>query len=129
KMVVLVTHSIRYARNNCDRIIWLDKGEIRADGDPKEVAKLYEASMPPPRKKQKQRLELERTQLKLGNKVVVEAKNLGVTFKMKNKPKFRALQNINFQIREGEIVGIIGHNGAGKSTLCKVLTQILSPDE
>jgi lipopolysaccharide transport system ATP-binding protein len=38
-----------------------------------------------------------------------------------------SLKNINFQIKEGEIFGVIGKNGAGKSTLLKLLSKITKP--
>lgn len=51
-----------------------------------------------------------------------------VRFRRATFEEFHALENVSFQIQQGETVGIIGHNGSGKSTLLKVLAKILPVD-
>ena len=54
----------------------------------------------------------------------IEVKNIS-----KNYGAQRALDNISFSVKKGEIVGFLGPNGAGKSTLMKILTTYITADE
>ena len=43
--------------------------------------------------------------------------------------KFKALDNISFEVQKGDRIGIVGHNGAGKSTLLKLISRVTGPTE
>lgn len=51
------------------------------------------------------------------NTLLLEMTNISKTF-----PGVKALKNVNFSVRKGEVMGLLGENGAGKSTLIKIIT-------
>lgn len=78
--------------------------------------------------------------------IAIKVENVGMTFRIvNNKTKsiknyliqrlkgnisykeFQALQDIDFEVYKGEVVGLVGLNGAGKSTLFKVIAGVLKP--
>lgn len=75
----------------------------------------------------------------MDNNVAIQFKNVSKIYKLKRKDKmadkgqkmqyFYALKDLSFEIKKGQVVGILGTNGSGKSTMALVLSGIASPNE
>lgn len=67
------------------------------------------------------------------NDLIIKTENLGFTYNASQSEQvglikdIPALEDVNFEVRRGEYVAILGHNGSGKSTLAKLLNMILVP--
>jgi nitrate/nitrite transport system ATP-binding protein len=60
--------------------------------------------------------------------IAIEIKDVSISFKTNGK-LFTAVKDINFDIKKGEIVSIIGHSGCGKSTLMNTISGMVTPSK
>ena len=58
---------------------------------------------------------------------MIKAENISKTYGQKNE-KILAVDNVCFEVNEGEIFGLIGPDGAGKTSIFRILTTVLLPD-
>lgn len=59
-----------------------------------------------------------------GREVVLEVKNLEVSFKSKQQKLFKAVKGVNFFIYKGETFGLVGESGSGKTTIGRAIVRI-----
>ena len=61
------------------------------------------------------------------NEILIDVKHLTHLFQLTKKMKVRAVDDVSFQIRKGEIFGLVGESGSGKSTVARCLMNIYQP--
>lgn len=102
---------------SCERVAFLSEGVIRGIGTPEEILTEFRDVFNPPS------IEHEGS-----NKVGNEAENvIEVEHLVKAFGTFRAVDDISFTVKRGEIFGFLGANGAGKTTAMHMLTGLNQP--
>ena len=102
---------------SCERVAFLSEGIIRGVGTPEEILTEFRGVFNPPS------IEHEGS-----NKVGNEAENvIEVEHLVKAFGTFRAVDDISFTVKKGEIFGFLGANGAGKTTAMHMLTGLNQP--
>ena len=120
--IIVVSHLPEIHEYLADRLIWLEKGEIVADGKPRAVLDRFMAGIgkmePLAPRPDPQPLIRVRGVSKRGCQIC--------TGEVLNVLK---MENLNFDINEGEITSFIGNSGGGKTTLLKIMQGVKLPDE
>ena len=65
----------------------------------------------------------------MNQKTVIDVQHITKVYGEKNEKQYRALKDVNFKVRQGEFVGIMGASGSGKTTLLNILATMDKPTE
>jgi methyl coenzyme M reductase system, component A2 len=120
--IIVVSHLPEIHEYLADRLIWLEKGEIVADGKPRQVLDSFMAGigkMEPLAPIQDAKPLIKVRGLSKRNCQISTGEVMNVL----------NIENLNFDINEGEITSIIGNSGGGKTTLLKIIQGVRIPDE
>jgi methyl coenzyme M reductase system subunit A2 len=115
--LVITSHWPKVIEELSHKAIWLDEGKIIMIGDPSEVASAFMKEVGKVG---------EQEEVKIGE-TIIRARNLQMTYFSLDRGIVRAVNDVSFDINEGEIFGIIGVSGAGKTTTSKIISGLLRP--
>jgi methyl coenzyme M reductase system subunit A2 len=115
--MVLTSHWPDVIEQLADKAILLENGEIIDEGDPLEVSARF---------MQNASLVRREKDVKVGEPII-RVRNLAKRYISVDRGVVRAVDGISFDVKEGEIFGLVGVSGAGKTTTSKILMGILPP--
>jgi methyl coenzyme M reductase system subunit A2 len=115
--LVITSHWPKVIEDLSHRAMWLDDGKIMMIGNPSEVASAFVKEVGTIGNQEK---------VEVGE-TIIRARNLQMTYFSLDRGIVRAVNNVSFDINEGEIFGIIGVSGAGKTTTSKIISGLLRP--
>ena len=113
RTILLIEHDVKLVMGLCDRVTVLDYGKQIAEGTPAEVQKQREGDRGLPRRRPQGALRHEH----MANDTCCKVSGLKVAY-----GGIQAVKGVDFEVREGELVSLIGANGAGKTTTLKAIT-------
>ncbi|HMB46350.1 MAG TPA: methyl coenzyme M reductase system, component A2, partial [Candidatus Methanoperedens sp.] len=115
--LIITSHWPKVIEELSHRAIWLDDGKIIMMGKPADVATEFMKEVGSVG---------EQEEVKIGE-TIIRGRNLQMTYFSMDRGIVRAVNDISFDINEGEIFGIIGVSGAGKTTTSKIVSGLLKP--
>lgn len=113
-VTIVVSTPFMDEAQQCDRIAFLQEGEIKGIDTPSKILEKFRAVLCPSRLERNRTIEEEIP--------IIEVKEL-----VKQFGQFTAVDHISFKVRRGEIFGFLGANGAGKTTAMRMLCGLSKP--
>jgi methyl coenzyme M reductase system subunit A2 len=115
--LIITSHWPHVIEELSHRALWLDEGKIIMVGDPAEVSAAFMKEVGSIG---------EQEEVKVGQPII-RAHDLHMTYFSLDRGIVRAVNEVSFDVKEGEIFGIIGVSGAGKTTTSKIISGLLKP--
>lgn len=117
--VLLVSHLPEVHHYLSDRLLLMEKGEIIDEGSPKDIIKEFVKEMEP--------IEPLRDPEDVGN-AVIKVRDLERKFTLLKGGNVLKVEDINFDVKKGEIVSLMGLSGAGKTVILRMVAGLDKPD-
>lgn len=118
--VVLVSHLPEVHHYLSQRLVLMEKGQVVDEGNPDEIIKRFLKQMEP---------EISGRNPEDIGQDIIKARDLKRKFYLLKGGNVLELEDVNFDVKEGEIVSLIGPSGAGKTVLLRMIGGLDQPDD